>query len=122
MTHQGEEDEVLERGLILLLWDVLAKLQHKNLTDMSQVMGASRETPGKYLRGMRGCSFREVTQLTEQLKEQELSFISHSNQESKCSDEKWEEQVFKCHMVCGVAIFSISGSSRTFLLNNSALT
>lgn len=120
-TPEAEKDEVLERALMLLLWDVLATLQHKNLTDLSQVTGANRETPGKYLKGMRGCSFRELTQLTEQLKEQE-SFISHSHQECKCSEEKWEEQVFKCHMVCGVAIFSISGSSRTFLLNNSTLT
>lgn len=109
----------LERALTLFFWDVLAALQHKNLTDLSQVTGANRETPGKFLKRMRGCSFREVT---EQLREQELSFISHSHQESKCSEAKWEERVFKCHMVCGVAIFSISGSSRTFLLNNSTLT
>lgn len=59
------KDEVLERALTLLLWEV----QHKNLTDLSQVTGANRETPGNHPKGMRGCFFREATQLTEQLKE-----------------------------------------------------
>lgn len=51
-----------------------------------------------------------------------LNFLSFSHEESKSSHEKWEQQVFKCHMVCGVALFCISGSSRTFLLSNSILT
>jgi len=51
-----------------------------------EVIGANRETPVKYLHGIKGCSSRKVTQLTAQLKCLYTNAHSRDNKHEETED------------------------------------